>query len=211
MRPSLQRPAWQPAVPAVLAATCLACTGAAVAADPAPSPDPLWKAYPLDIGGGTSTKAPPAKPASTTPAPSVQIDPPTEHRTPLSEELLLYGAIVGAAACAGGLAGRQLRRRRTSEQLVCEISWTPDERGGAFTAILSGAGDKPRLVAESRRFTRHPTPLPADNATTYDAYSELVDHLVSVGWEPYERGPQWWDLSLRPVGSARPPTEALHG
>ncbi len=129
----------------------------------------------------------------------------------MKEEMLLYAGIGAIVVCAGVAVGRQLRRRRASQPVTCEITWSPDERGGAFTAILSGAGDVPRMVAESRRFTRQPSTLPAENATTHDAYAELVEHLVSVGWEPYEHGPHWWDLSLRPVGSARAPKEALHG
>jgi hypothetical protein len=210
MRPSLHHPAWQCAVPAILAALLLACPGTAVAADPAPSPNPLWNAYPLDIGAGTSTKPPPATPASTTPAPSVRVDPPSGHGATLQEEFLLYAGIAGIVVCAGVAVRRQLRRRRASRPVTCEITWSPDERGGAFTAILSGAGEVPHLVAESRRFTRDPSTLPAENAVTHDAYAELVEHLVSVGWEPYEHGPHWWDLSLRPVGSAQPSKEVLH-
>jgi hypothetical protein len=210
MRPSLHRPARQCAVPAILAALLLAGPGTAIAADPAPSPNPLWQAYPLDIGGGTSRKPPPATPESTTPAPSVRVDPPSAHGAPLEEEILLYAGIAGIVACAGVAVRRQLRRRRASQPVTCEIAWSPDERGPAFTAILFGAGETPRLVAESRRFTRQASTLPAENATTHDAYAELVEHLVSVGSEPYEHGPHWWDLSLRPVGSARPPKEVLH-
>jgi hypothetical protein len=44
--------------------------------------------------------------------------------------------------------------------------------------------------------------LPDEGARSHDAYAELVRNLVSHGWEPYQRGPHWWALSLRP---SRPP------
>jgi hypothetical protein len=94
---------------------CMVCSGTALAADPAASPDPLWKVYPLDIGGDTSTKPPPARPASTTPVPTpwIRIDQQTQQDSPFGAAMLLYAAIAGMV-CAAYATGRQLRRRRSA-------------------------------------------------------------------------------------------------
>jgi hypothetical protein len=194
-----------------MAAICLACSATAVAADtPTPTPDPLWKAYPLDIAGSSRQRPQAAQQSatpttSTTHASTVRLDPPSRHSAPVGAAIFLYAAIAGIVLCVAAMARAQLRRRRSRKPVTCEISWTPDDRGGAFRATVSGAGDKPRLLAESRRFARRSDAVPEDDAVSHDVHSELVDNLVSAGWVPYERGPHWWDLRLRPESSPRPP------
>jgi hypothetical protein len=96
---------------------CLVCAGTAVA-DLAPSPDPLWNAYPLDIGGGTRNAPTPAQPASTTPAPtsSIRLDQQPQQDRRLGAALLAYAAIAGIVVCAVYTTGRQLRCRRAARR-----------------------------------------------------------------------------------------------
>ena len=115
--------------------------------------------------------------------------------------------IVGLVVSVAGLALRCVRRPRSRESVTCEISWSPGGHGGAFRATVFAAGDKPRLVAESRPLEGRPPVLPDAAARSYDAYARLV----SQGWEPFDRGRDWWAVRLRRIPSAGPPSGALRG
>lgn len=202
----------QRASPALIAALCLACAGSAVAAKPSsPSAEPLWQAFPLDAGKSTSTARPPAQHTSARPARSMPLDLPAPRVAPPAVVILFYAAIGIGAVCVARLALQHVRRRRSRAPVTCEISWAPGGHGGAFRATAFDTEDKPRLVAESRRFERQPPPLPDEDAASRDAYVELVRNLVSEGWEPYERGREWWALSLRRNPPAPPRAGAIRG
>ena len=206
MSASLPPFAWQRVAPAVVAALCVTCAGSAVAADrPRPSAEPLWKAYPLDRGKPTSAAHPPAQRATTTTTPLVRLDPPARGLAPLAVVIVFYAVIVGLVVSVAGLALRRVRRRRSREPVTCEISWSQGGHGGAFRATVFAAGDKPRLVAESRPLEGRPPVLPDDGARSYEAYASLV----SQGWEPFDRDRDWWAVRLRRIPSAGPPSGAL--
>src|SRR5919197_187602 len=113
MTASIPPLAWRPALPAVIAPVALACAASAGAADPsAPTPGPLWKAYPLDTGKSASTTPVQAQPTSTTPTSSARLDP-RRQVAPLGILILFYAALGGVALCVVGLAGRHVRRRRS--------------------------------------------------------------------------------------------------
>ena len=65
-------------------------------------------------------------------------------------------------------------------------------------------------MAESRRFERRPPDAPDEDAASKAAYAELLRDLVADGWQPYERGRDWWAMRLRRTASAepRPPARA---
>ena len=206
MSASLPPFAWQRVAPAL----CVACAGSAVAADrPRPSAEPLWKAYPLDTAKPTSAAHPPAQRATTTTTPLMRLDPPAPAVAPLAVVIVFYAVIAGLVVCVAQLARRHVRRRRPRDPVTCEISWSQGDHGGVFRATVFAAGDKPRLVAESRPLEGRPPVLPDEGARSHDACAELVRNLVSQGWEPYQRGPHWWALSLRRGPSAGPPNGAL--
>jgi hypothetical protein len=202
--------AWQRVAPALVAALCVACGRSAVAADrPRASAEPLWKAYPLDTAKPTSAAHPPAQRATTTTTPLVRLDPPARVPAPLAVVFVFYAVIVGLVVGVAGLARRCVRRWRSREPVTCEISWSQGGHGGAFRATVFAAGDKPRLVAESRPLKGPPPVLPDEGARSHDAYAELVRNLVSQGWEPFDRGRDWWAAGLRRIPSAGSPSGAL--
>ena len=201
MSASLPPFAWQRVAPAL----CVACAGSAVAAGRSrPSAEPLWKAYPLDTAKPTSAAHPPAQRATTTTTPLVRLDPPAPAVAPLAVVIVFYAVIGGLVVCVAQLARRHVRRRRPRDPVTCEISWSQGGHGGVFRATVFAAGDKPRLVAESRPLEGRPV-LPEEGARSYAAYASLV----SQGWEPYQRGPHWWAPSPRGIPSAGPPNGAL--
>jgi hypothetical protein len=115
MTASIACSTWQPAVPAVIAAVVLACAGSAGADASAPTPGPLWKAYPLDTGRSTSTTRLQTQPAITKPTPSIRLD--SRHQvTPLGILILFYAALGGMVLCLAGLARQHVRRRRAGNR-----------------------------------------------------------------------------------------------
>ena len=133
--------------------------------------------------------------------------PPSLAVAPLAVVIVFYAVIVGLVVGVAGLARRCVRRWRSREPVTCEISWSQGGDGGAFQATVFAAGDKPRLVAESRPLEGRPPVLPDAAARSYDAYASLV----SQGWEPVDRGRDWWAVRLRRGPSAGPRSGALRG
>ena len=41
---------------------------------------------------------------------------------------------------------------------------------------------------------------PDDDAASHEAYEQLLRALYAEGWQPYERGRQWWEMRLRHGG-----------
>ena len=201
MSASLPPFAWQRVAPAL----CVACAGSAVAAGRSrPSAEPLWKGYPLDTREPTSAAHPPAQRATTTTTPLVRLDPPAPAVAPLAVVTVFYAVIAGLVVCVAQLARRHVRRRRPRDPVTCEISWSQGGHGGVFRATVFAAGDKPRLVAESRPLEGRPV-VPDEGARSYAAYASLV----SQGREPFDRGRDWWTVRLRRSPSAGPPNGAL--
>jgi hypothetical protein len=106
----------------------------------------------------------------------------------LAVVIVFYAVIAGLVVCVAQLARRHVRRHRPRDPVTSEISWSQGGHGGAFRATVFAAGDKPRLVAESRPLEGPQPVLPDEGARSHDAYAELVRNLVSHGWEPFDRG-----------------------
>ena len=120
---------------------------------------------------------------------------------PLAVSIAFYLALAILSAVGVGAATVYVVRRRR-KPVTCEISWSPGGRGGAFRATVIAAGDKPRLVAESRPFEGRPPELPEEDAPR--RRPRQCQDLVSEGWEPYDRGRDWWAMRLRRGPSAGP-------
>ena len=120
-----------------------------------------------------------------------------------------YVALGFLAVIGVGAATRRVVRRRR-RPVTCEISLAPGEYGDAFLAVQLD-GDEERVVARSRRFERHSPEPPDDDAASHEAYEQLLRALYAEGWQPYERGRQWWEMRLRQAATTEAPTPARHG
>jgi hypothetical protein len=210
MSASLPPFAWQRVAPELVAALCVACAGSAVAADrPRASAEPLWKGYPLDTGEPTNAAHPAGAARDHHDDATRAAGSPRAGLAPLAVVIVFDAVIVGLVVSVAGLARRCVRRPRSRESATCEISWSQGGHGRAFRATVFAAGDKPRLVAESRPLEGRPPVLPDEGARSHDAYAELVRNLVSQGWEPFDRGRDWGAVRLRRIPSAGPPSGAL--
>jgi hypothetical protein len=104
----------------MLAACCLTCSAAALAADPSGvTAKPLWDAYPLDTGPPTSMaeapkQAPASAPAQTAPSGPVRVDDTRDRGAPIAVLVLFYSAIAGLLLGVGALGVRQFRRARVT-------------------------------------------------------------------------------------------------
>lgn len=192
-----------------MAALLLAGSASAPGADGTrPTPDPLWKAFPLQTGRPTDAQSVQAPKLFAAPAQPPEAQAPAAAQGPSATvTIVFFGAVVVLIVCLA-LAARRALRRRARRPVTCEISWSPGERDGAFRATATATGDEPRVVAESRRFTRRPPDAPDEDAASKAAYAELVRDLVSDGWEPYDHGRDWWATRLRRTPSAEQHSEA---
>ncbi|MGZ8634968.1 MAG: hypothetical protein ACXWZZ_14095 [Solirubrobacteraceae bacterium] len=86
----------------------------------------------------------------------------------------------------------------------------PGEYGDAFLAVQQD-GDEERVVARSRRFERRSPQPPDDDAASHEAYEQLLRALYAEGWQPYERGRQWWEMRLRHEATSETPAPTRHG
>jgi hypothetical protein len=209
--PHLPRPG------SVLATTALACVLCAAPASATlaqqPDPTPLWKAYPLKPDESAGAK--PARrpigaplPAQTTPRARPAESPGTSG-APLAVAVVSYLALGFLAVVGVGAAARLVARRRR-RLVTCEISLAPGEDGDAFLAVQLD-GEEARVVARSRRFERRSPQPPYDDAASHEAYEQLLRGLYAEGWQPYDRGRQWWEMRLRHAATTETPTPARHG
>ena len=208
----LPRPGSVLATTALTCALCAALTPAALAQQP--DPTALWKAYPMKSTGAKPARRPIGAPlpAQTTPRARPGESRGVVPRTPgppLAVAVVSYLAL-GFLAVAGVGAATRLVVRRRRRPVTCEISLAPGEYGDAFLAVQLD-GDEERVVARSRRFERRsPQPL-GDDAASHEAYEQLLRALYAEGWQPYERGRQWWEMRLRHAATTESPTPARHG
>jgi hypothetical protein len=187
----------------------------------APDPGPLWKAYPLTPGKSGAQGAKPAErpngdplsidqsPSPRAPARS-QTDRPTLTSVPLAVSIAFYVALAMLSALAVGSATLWFVRRR-ARPVVCEITWSPDEEGDAFLATAQREGEEQWVVARSGRFDRVTDAPPEYDAASHAAYDQLLNQLYADGWQPYERGRQWWEMRLRRSETSDAPTPSRDG
>jgi hypothetical protein len=118
MSGSVPRLPWRLAAPVLLAACCLTCSAAALAADPSRiTAKPLWDAYPLDTGRPTSTAEAPKQasaPAQSAQSGPVRVDHARDRGAPVAVLVLFYSAIAGLLLGVGALGVRQFRRARVT-------------------------------------------------------------------------------------------------
>jgi hypothetical protein len=199
-----------PSVLALAASLCLmasAVPAAALAQEP--DPGPLWNAYPLTSGKSGASGAKPAERPNGAPLSIDQTPPPrggggtsteTDRATltsvPLAVSVAFYVALAMLSALAVGSATLWFVRRR-ARPVVCEITWSPDEEGDAFLATAQREGEEQWVVARSGRFDRTTDAPPEYDAASHAAYDQLLNELYADGWQPYERGRQWWEMRLR--------------
>jgi hypothetical protein len=214
-----------PSVLALVASLCLLVgAGSAAALAQEPDPGPLWKAYPLNpgksgAGGAKSPERPNGAPLSLdqTPPPRGGTDARTESdratlkNVPLGVSIAFYAALAMLSALVVGSATLWFVRRRAARPIVCEITWSPDEEGDAFLATAQRAGEGEWVVARSGRFDRGTDEPPEYDAASHAAYDQLLNELYADGWQPYERGRQWWEMRLRRTETSATPTPSRHG
>jgi hypothetical protein len=209
---------------ALVASLCLMASAMPAAAlAQAPDPGPLWKAYPLSPGKSGSGSAKPAErpngdPLSIDQSPSrpagapasTQADRPTLTSVPLAVSIAFYVALAMLSALAVGSATLWFVRRR-ARPVVCEITWSPDEEGDAFLATAQREGEGEWVVARSGRFDRATDAPPEYDAASHAAYDQLLNELYADGWQPYERGREWWEMRLRRSETSDAPTPSRDG
>lgn len=218
------RPFPAPSVLAVAASLCLMAGAAPMAAlAQAPDPGPLWKAYPLSPGKPGAGRATPAerpnedplsigqRPPSRAGAPaSTKADRAVLRSVPLAVSIAFYAALAMLSALAVGSATLWFVRRR-ARPVVCQITWSPDEEGDAFLATAQREGEEEWVVARSGRFDRASDEPPEYDAASHAAYDQLLNELFADGWQPYERGRQWWEMRLRRSETSDAPTPSRDG
>lgn len=213
-----------PSVLALAASLCLmaGATPAAALAQ-APDPGPLWKAYPLTPG---KSGAQGAKPSERPTGDSLTIDQspppragarartgggrPTLTSVPLAASIAFYVGLAILSALAVGSATLWFVRRR-ARPVVCAITWSPDVEGDAFLATAQREGGGEWVVARSGRFDRATDEPPEYDAVSHAAYDQLLNELYADGWQPYERGRQWWEMRLRRSVTSGAPTPSRDG
>jgi hypothetical protein len=203
--PSRQRSAL-----ALTTLTCLLCAAPTTAAlAQQPDPAPLWKAYPLSPH--TSTNEMPGAPLRARQEPrsgsAASVYSPARASVPLAVVIAFYGALAFVAIGGVGAAVRHVVRR-TARPVICEITWSPGDEGDAFLATAQLDGTQEWVVAKSPRFDRRSPEPPEDDAASHEAYDHLLRALYAAGWQPYERGRQWWEMRLRHGATTEMPTPA---
>jgi hypothetical protein len=179
-----------------------------------PDPEPLWKAYPL--APRTSTNAAPssapqrcAQRAALT-CGAYAWTAPLGRRRPLAVAVVAYGALAFLAFVVIGATARhiaapqggtghvrdQLGPRRRGRRLPRRAA---GRRRGTRRGAVSGASSAARL---SPRTTI---------AASHEAYEQLLRALYAEGWQPYERGRQWWEMRLRHRATSGTSSPARHG
>jgi hypothetical protein len=75
----------------------------------------------------------------------------------------------------------------------CVISWWR----GYVRSRFYAQSDRAAIVGESRtfRWSRN-VPPPREKKRARKAHEQLVERLIRAGWEPFEQGPNWYELGL---------------
>jgi len=90
---------------------------------------------------------------------------------------------------------RPATRRRpavTRSDWTCAITWHSGVRGANFRALASGPGVREREIARSVKVDWPPIVPPPADPDIVRAARGLARSLVAAGWQPSDRGPDWY-------------------
>src|SRR5262245_27563030 len=75
---------------------------------------------------------------------------------------------------------------------TCSITWHSGMRGANFRALASGPGVREREIARSVKVDWPPIVPPPAEPDIVQAARGLARSLVAAGWQPADRGPDWY-------------------
>jgi hypothetical protein len=79
---------------------------------------------------------------------------------------------------------------------TCTITWHSRMRGATFRALASGPGVQGREIARSVKVDWPPIVPPAAEPDIVQAARGLARSLVAAGWQPADRGPDWYSQNF---------------
>jgi hypothetical protein len=85
-----------------------------------------------------------------------------------------------------------LRPAVTRSDWTCAITWHSGMRGANFRALASGPGVREREIARSVKVDWPPIVPPPAEPDIVRAARGLARSLVAAGWQPADRGPDWY-------------------
>jgi hypothetical protein len=106
-----------------------------------------------------------------------------------------------AAAAPRPVTPRRARAARPAAPLrpavahsdwTCAITWHSGMRGANFRALASGPGVREREIARSVKVDWPPIVPPPAEPDIVRAARGLARSLVAAGWQPADRGPDWY-------------------
>lgn len=80
----------------------------------------------------------------------------------------------------------------TRSDWTCAITWRSGMRGASFRAMAFGPGVRGREIARSVKVDWPPIVPPPAEPELVQAARSLARSLVAAGWEPADRGPDWY-------------------
>jgi hypothetical protein len=222
LAPARHRP---PVLPLALV-ICAVVPAVAAGQQAAPTPEPLWKAYPLDTGKPKSA-TPLSRPAEQLPSrpgsaeTTRPLSDPDGRSAPALVQALLFGAAGAILALAfawgvlpawraqrsprdvrrgradGPAAGSGLAPPKPSAGTTCEIGWSPSARGVTFQATADLPGRGADVIAESPPVAPPDAGAPPKTLASRLAHQQLVQALEGAGWERCGRGSDWYAMRFR--------------
>jgi hypothetical protein len=84
------------------------------------------------------------------------------------------------------------RHSVTRSDWTCAITWHSGMRGANFRALASGPGVDGREIARSVKVDWPPIVPPPAEPDIVQAARRLAHSLVAAGWQPADRGPDWY-------------------
>jgi hypothetical protein len=93
----------------------------------------------------------------------------------------------------------------TRSDWTCAITWHSGMRGASFRAMAFGPGVPGREIARSVKVDWPPIVPPPAEPDIVQAARSLARSLVAAGWQPADRGPDWysqrfvWTRSEEPI------------
>jgi hypothetical protein len=84
------------------------------------------------------------------------------------------------------------------------ITWHSGMRGANFRAMAFGPGVRGREIARSVKVDWPPIVPPPAEPAIVQAARGLARSLVAAGWQPADRGPDWYSQRFVWTGSEEP-------
>jgi hypothetical protein len=75
---------------------------------------------------------------------------------------------------------------------TCAITWHSGMRGANFRAVAVGPGGRGQEIARSVKVDWPPIVPPPAEPDLVQAARGLARSLVAAGWQPADRGPDWY-------------------